>query len=74
MKAYCPKCRRQLTQVLSSFECLSTWDKEEDFYAPGDDCRVVKRCPTCGTVARDREKAIRREAKYTPEEIANVHR
>ncbi len=75
MKAYCPKCRRQLTQVLSSFECLSTWDKEEDFYAPGDDCRVVKRCPTCGTVAREREKSIRREARYTGQEtVAHVRR
>lgn len=75
MKAYCPKCRRQLTQVLSSFECLSTWDKEEEFYAPGDDCRVVKRCPTCGTVAREREKAIRREVKYADEDsIADARR
>jgi hypothetical protein len=75
VKAYCPKCRRQLTQVLSSFECLSTWDKEEDFYAPGDDCRVVKRCPACGTVARDREKAIRREARYPADEaVADSHR
>ncbi len=59
-KAYCPECRKMLTEVLSSFECLSTWDKAEDYYAPGDECTLVKRCPECGTLARDREPKIER--------------
>jgi uncharacterized C2H2 Zn-finger protein len=57
-KAYCPKCKKILTQVLSSFECLSTWDKDEEYYAPEDDCNLVKRCPVCGTLVKDREKKM----------------
>jgi hypothetical protein len=60
-KAYCPECKKMLLEVLSSFECLSTWDKTEDYYAPGDECKLVKRCPDCGTLAKDREAKIERQ-------------
>ncbi len=60
-KAYCPECKKMLLEVLSSFECLSTWDKAEDYYAPGDECKLVKRCPDCGTLARDRQPKIERQ-------------
>jgi hypothetical protein len=60
-KAYCPKCRKTLTQVLSSFECLSAWNKVEEYYMPGDDCELVHRCPDCGTLTKERERKIRRE-------------
>ncbi len=49
-----------LPQVLSSFECLSTWDRGQDYYAPGNECKLVKRCPDCGTLAKDKEKRIAR--------------
>ncbi len=59
-----------LPQVLSSFECLSTWDRAQDYYAPGNDCKLVKRCPECGTLAKDREKKIARvSAKELKEEM-----
>jgi hypothetical protein len=64
-KAYCPKCKRKLIQVLSSFECLSTWNKAEEYYAPGEDCKLVKRCPECGTLTKEREKKIERKVKKT---------
>ena len=56
--SYCPKCKKMLAQVLSSFECLATWDKVEDFYVPGDDCKLVNRCPDCGTLTKARERKI----------------
>ena len=65
---YCPECKKMLTQVLSSFECLSTWDKVEDYYAPGDDCKLVNRCPVCGTLAKEKERKIHRESKKKTEE------
>jgi hypothetical protein len=55
---YCPECKKMLTQVLSSFECLSTWDKIEDYYVPGDDCKLVNRCPNCGTLTKVRQRKI----------------
>jgi hypothetical protein len=73
-KAYCPKCRRMLFQVLSSFECLSTWDKAEKYYAPGEDCKLVKRCPDCGTLTKEREKKIERKAKRMVGEGGQVKR
>ena len=66
-KAYCPECKKMLPQVLSSFECLSTWDRAQDYYAPGDNCKLVKRCPDCGTLAKDKEKRIERVLKEKPE-------
>ena len=60
-KAYCSKCKKMLREVISSFECLSTWDKEERFYNPGDDCGLVKRCPNCGTLVTERDKKIRKK-------------
>ncbi len=66
-KAYCPECRKMLPQVISSFECLSTWDRVQDYYAPGDECKLVKRCPDCGTLAKDKEKRIERVLKEKPE-------
>ena len=60
---YCPKCKKMLTQVLSSFECLSTWNKAEDYYEPGDECKLVNRCPDCGTLTREKEGKIHRELK-----------
>jgi len=60
---YCPKCKKMLVQVLSSFECLSTWDKIEDFYVPGDDCKLVNRCPNCGTLTKEKERKIHRAMK-----------
>jgi hypothetical protein len=62
-KAYCPECKKMLAQVLSSFECLSTWDKAQDYYAPGNECKLVKRCPDCGTLAKDKERKIKRDLK-----------
>jgi hypothetical protein len=64
-KAYCPKCKKTLTQVLSSFECLSTWDKVEEYYAPEDEdgSKLVRRCPDCGTSTRERETKIRKPIK-----------
>ena len=62
-KAYCPKCEKVLTQVLSSFECLSTWDKAEEYYAPEDECGLVKRCPACGTLTIERDAKIRKPIK-----------
>ncbi len=67
MKAYCTKCRKVLTQVLSSFECLSTWDNVEGCYAPNDDCRLLKRCPSCGTLVKEREKKIQKPLIRKPE-------
>ena len=55
---YCPKCKKMLPQVLSSFECLSTWDKAEDCYVPGDECKMVNRCPDCETLAKEKERKI----------------
>ncbi len=52
-----------LPQVLSSFECLSTWDRAQDYYAPGNECKLVKRCPDCGTLAKDKERKIARVLK-----------
>ena len=60
---YCPKCKKMLTQVLSSFECLSTWNKSEDYYEPGDECKLVNRCPDCGTLTKEKEGKIHRELK-----------
>ena len=60
---YCPECKKMLTQVLSSFECLSTWDNVEDFYAPGDECKLVNRCPDCGTLTKEKERKIHRDLK-----------
>jgi len=62
-KAYCPKCKRVLLQVLSSFECLSTWNQAEGYYAPGEDCELVRRCPDCGTLTKEREKKIERKVE-----------
>ena len=67
-KAYCSKCKKVLTQVLSSFECLATWNKFDEYYAPGDDCKLVKRCPHCGTLTKERERKIRRKLKKEIEE------
>ena len=66
-KAYCPECKKMLPQVLSSFECLSTWDRVEDYYAPGNECKMVKRCPDCGTLAKDKERKITRDLSKNPE-------
>jgi hypothetical protein len=60
---YCPKCKKILTQVLSSFECLSTWDKAEDCYVPGNECRLVNRCPDCGALTKEKQRKIHRELK-----------
>jgi hypothetical protein len=60
---YCPECKKMLTQVLSSFECLATWDKAEDCYVPGNECKLVNRCPDCGTLAKERERKIHKELK-----------
>ena len=62
-KAYCPECKKILPQVLSSFECLSTWDRAQDYYAPGNECKLVKRCPDCGSLTKDKERKIEREFK-----------
>jgi len=66
-KAYCPECKKVLPEVLSSFECLSIWDKAGDYYAPGNECKLVKRCPVCGTLAKDRERKIERPLKTKTE-------
>jgi len=52
-----------LTQVLSSFECLATWDKAEDYYVPGDECKLVNRCPDCGTLTKEKERKIHKDLK-----------
>ena len=44
--------------MLSSFECLSTWNTAEDFYEPGDECKLVNRCPHCGTLTREKKQRI----------------
>ena len=67
-KAYCPKCKEILTQVLSSFECLSTWNQSEEYYIPENTCELVRRCPHCGAMTRDREKRIRKGLKKIVEE------
>jgi len=60
---YCPECKKMLTQVLSSFECLSIWDKAEDYYVPGNECKLVNRCPDCGTLTKEKERKIHRGLK-----------
>ena len=65
---YCPKCKKMLNQVLSSFECLSTWDKAEDYYVPGNECELVNRCPDCGTLTKEKERKIHRVEKKTGKE------
>jgi hypothetical protein len=72
---YCPECKKVLTQVLSSFECLSTWDKAEDYYVPGNECKMVNRCPDCGTLTREKERKIHRELKEKTgvEEVGPPH-
>ena len=74
-KAYCPECKKMLPQVLSSFECLSTWDKAQDYYAPGNECKLVKRCPDCGTLAKDKERKIKRvlNKKMGMEDVKPAH-
>ncbi len=62
---YCPECKKMLTQVLSSFECLSTWDKAEDYYVPGDECNLVNRCPDCGSLTKEKERKIDTPLKKT---------
>ncbi len=52
-----------LAQVLNSFECLSTWNKAEDYYEPVDEGRLVNRCPDCGTLTKEKERKIHRELK-----------
>jgi len=52
-----------LTQVLSSFECLATWDKAEDYYVPGNECKLVNRCPDCGSLTKEKERKIHKELK-----------
>ena len=65
---YCPECKKMLTQVLSSFECLSTWDKAEDYYVPGNECKLVNRCPDCETLTKEKERKIHRVEKKTGKE------
>ncbi len=60
---YCPECKKMLTQVLSSFECLATWDSAEDYYVPGNECKLVNRCPDCGTLTKEKERKIHKELK-----------
>lgn len=67
-KAYCPQCKEILKQVLSSFECLSNWDQSEEYYIPESDCELVRRCPHCGAMTRNRERKIRKGLKKIPEE------
>jgi len=62
-KAYCPECKKVLPQVISSFECLSTWDRLQGYYAPGNECKLVRRCPDCGSLTKDKERRIERELK-----------
>ncbi len=66
---YCPKCKKMLTQVLSSFECLATWDKAEDYYVPGNDCKLVNRCPDCGTLTKEKERKIQRGLERKTEKV-----
>ena len=72
---YCPECKKMLTQVLSSFECLSTWNKAEDYYVSGNECKLVNRCPVCGTLAKEKERKIHRElkGKTGKEEVGPPH-
>ena len=69
-KAYCPKCKKRLDQTLSSFECLATWDKEQEYYAPESECNLVKRCPVCGTITAEKERGIQRRPKMAMKEKA----
>jgi hypothetical protein len=62
-KAYCPNCKKILTEVLSSFECLAAWDRAEGYYVPGDDCKLVRRCPDCGSLTRTKETKIQKPIK-----------
>jgi len=64
-----------LPQVLSSFECLSTWDRAQEYYAPGNECKLVKRCPDCGTLTKDKERKIERELnkKFDTEDVKPAH-
>ena len=72
---YCPECKKMLTQVLSSFECLSIWDKAEDYYVPANGCKLVNRCPDCGTLTKGKERKIYRELKEKTgkEEVGPPH-
>jgi hypothetical protein len=70
---YCPKCKKMLTEVLSSFECLSTWDKAEDYYAPGDECKLVNRCPDCGTLTKEKERIIQKHELKKKTDIRPPH-
>ncbi len=74
-KAYCPECKKMLPEVLSSFECLSTWDKAENYYAPGIECKLVKRCPDCGTLTKDKERKIKKvlNKKMDTEDVKPGH-
>jgi hypothetical protein len=69
---YCPKCKKMLKQVLSSFECLSTWNIAEDYYEPVDEGKLVDRCPDCGTLTKKRERKIHRELKKE-EDVSPPH-
>ena len=72
---YCPKCKKMLNQVLSSFECLSTWDKAEDYYVPGNECKLVNRCPDCGTLTKEKERKIHKplNKKTGEEDVRSPH-
>ncbi len=73
-KAYCPKCRRILDEVFSGFECLAIWDKVEKFYIPGNSCNLVKRCPACGSLTREKKERIGKKMKRGKEEEGLVSR
>lgn len=70
-KAYCTRCKKTLNQVLSSFECLATWNKAEGYYEPEDSCNLLKRCPACGNLTKERTKKITR--KMIGKEDFKVH-
>ncbi len=70
MKVYCPKCKKVLDQALSSFECLATWDKEQEYYAPESECTLVKRCPDCGTLTEEKERRVAKKPKMRMKEKA----
>ena len=56
-KAYCPKCKKTLNEVFSSFE--NNWRPENNFekvYTPGDNCNLVRRCAKCGTLTEKEQK------------------
>ncbi len=45
----CPKCKRELNEVLSVEESIVKWD-EDDYYLPEETIITITKCTRCGSI------------------------